>query len=205
MTDTPTLQLLNGKQIDLTTGKVVPDKPVEPSVPQGMVRVPTHNEAQQIVARTRRNIADLPLPPKNMHGIAAVLAYTLFGLTDDEIAIALDLPEAAVERMKSGDAYSEMRAAALTSLRDHETDTVRGMLSDASARAAGKIIGQVDDGDPDVAFRASKDVLDRVGHRPVDVVQHKVQMDSELRIVYIKRDADEAPVIDIDCEEEEEF
>ena len=38
------------------------------------------------------------------------------------------------------------------------------------------------------ALDAAKDVLDRGGHRPVDIVEHINRMDGELRIVHIKKD-----------------
>ena len=35
---------------------------------------------------------------------------------------------------------------------------------------------------------AAQDILDRGGHRPVDVVEHINKMDGELRIVHITKD-----------------
>ena len=41
---------------------------------------------------------------------------------------------------------------------------------------------------PKFALEAAKDILDRGGHRPVDIVEHINRMDGELRIVHIKKD-----------------
>jgi hypothetical protein len=45
------------------------------------------------------------------------------------------------------------------------------------------------------------DVLDRAGHRPADVVEHRVRMEGALTIEFIEKDAGkEVPTITIDKE-----
>ena len=41
---------------------------------------------------------------------------------------------------------------------------------------------------PKYALAAAQDILDRGGHRPVDIVEHVNKMDGELRIVHITKD-----------------
>jgi hypothetical protein len=47
---------------------------------------------------------------------------------------------------------------------------------------------------------AAKDVLDRSGHRPSDVVEHRHRMDGGLVIEIVKRDGAQMPVIDMESE-----
>jgi hypothetical protein len=39
-----------------------------------------------------------------------------------------------------------------------------------------------------LAFKASQDILDRAGHRPADVIEHRHRMEDSLNIVITKRD-----------------
>ena len=55
---------------------------------------------------------------------------------------------------------------------------------------------------PKYALAAAQDILDRGGHRPVDVVEHINKMDGELRIVHITKDEKILNTIkDVDYEE----
>ena len=44
---------------------------------------------------------------------------------------------------------------------------------------------------------AAKDVLDRAGQRPVDVVEHRHKMEGGLTIEYVEK-KDDIPTIDVD-------
>ena len=55
---------------------------------------------------------------------------------------------------------------------------------------------------PKFALEAAKDLLDRGGHRPVDIVEHVNKMDGELRIVHIRKDeTKEKAIQDVEFEE----
>jgi hypothetical protein len=44
---------------------------------------------------------------------------------------------------------------------------------------------------------AARDILDRSGHRPADVVEHRHRMDGGLVIEVVRRDAVSVPTIDM--------
>ena len=97
---------------------VYPGGRVEHAGNGGFVEIPTHREAQRIIAHTRRRVSDLPEVPKTMNAVGIVLSYTLFGLDDEEIAIATGLAVDQVGRIKMGDAYTQMYNAVARTILD---------------------------------------------------------------------------------------
>jgi hypothetical protein len=195
--DNEPLQLADGTQIDCSTGKVL-----RPNAGK-FVSVPSPSEAQRIIARTRMTVAELPLPPKQLSAVAMVAFYTLYGMSDRDISIALDskLTEDQIAHVRKLDAYTEFMATAKQNMLHTETETVRELFEQHAPKAAQKIIELADSDAEVLAFKASQDVLDRAGHRPVDIVEHRHKMEDALNIVYIKKD-ETVPVPTIDVEAE---
>jgi len=194
--DNEPLVLADGTKIDPSTGRPIRE--------QSLVAIPSPGEAQRIVARARKSVAELPLPPKQLSGVALVAFYTLFGLNDQDISIALDnsLSMEQIERIRNLDAYIDFMETAKANIVHTESDTVREMFQTHAANAASKIINLSQSENDVLAFTASKDVLDRAGHRPADVVEHRHKMEDALNIVYIEKKANEdVPMIDITPEE----
>lgn len=192
--DNEPLVLADGTKIDPTSGKVIKDDAAK------FVSVPSPSEAQRIVARTRKTVADLPLPPKNLSGVALVAFYTLFGLSDQDIAIALDnkLTVEQIENIKELEPYKEFMASAKDNILHTETETVREIFQKNAIQAANKVTTLAMSDNEVLAFKASQDVLDRAGHRPADIVEHRHKMEDALNIVITKRDeASPTPTIDV--------
>ena len=163
-----------------------------------MVEVPTHAEARRIVVSARRKLNDLPEVPRTMNAVGAVLSYTLFGLDDEEIAIATKLTVEQVGRIKMGDAYTHMHEQIVRTVLDSETDVVRELLAKNAKRAASTMVEALDAGNRADRMAAAKDILDRSGHRPADVVEHRHRVDGGLVIEYVRRDGDKVPTIDME-------
>jgi hypothetical protein len=188
--------LADGTKIDPLTSRPIRDTP--------LVAIPSPSEAQRIVARTRKSVAELPLPPEQLSGVAIVAFYTLFGLHDQDISIALNgrLSVEQIERIRKLDAYVEFMETAKENIVHTQADTVREMFQTHAKTAANKIIDLANSENDVLAFTASKDVLDRAGHRPADVVEHRHRMEDALNIIYIEKKANEdVPMIDITPEE----
>ena len=176
---------------------VYPDGRVE-RPKKDIVEVPSAHEAQKFVASARRHLADIPAPPKSANAISVILSYTLFGLQDDEIAVATNLSVSQIGQIKMLDAYQVMYDAVIRQIIDKDADDVRRVFVAGAKKAASKMVGFVDSDDPAIAITASRDLLDRAGHRPVDVVDHRIRMDESLKIEIIHSDrTKEAPTIDI--------
>lgn len=149
--------------------------------------------------RVRRKVSDLPVPPSQMNSIAAVLAYALYGLDDEEIAVATKLNATVVRRVRMSEPYVQMHEAIVRAAVDAETDNVRDILTKHARRAALTVVDSLDAGSRSDRMAAARDILDRSGLRPSDVVEHRHRMDGGLVIEIVKRDTNQdVPVIDME-------
>ncbi len=163
-----------------------------------LVEVPTPTEAVRIVTAARRKLSELPEVPRTMNAIGVVLSYTLFGLDDEEIAIATSLTVDQIGRIKIGDAYTQMHEAVVRTVLDSETNVVRELFAKNARNAAQVVVRALDEGTRADRMAAAKDILDRSGHRPSDVIEHRHRMDGGLVIEIVKRDGAQMPVIDME-------
>lgn len=165
------------------------------------VEVPTNREATQLVVSARRKLADLPDVPRTMNTISVVLSYTLFGLDDVEIALATGLSELQIGTIKMNDAYTQMRDTVVGSIIASESDDVRQMFAVNSRLATNTLLSVLHRSKSEVnKISVARDILDRAGHRPADVVEHRHRLDGGLTIEIITRDNKEMPTIDLEVE-----
>jgi hypothetical protein len=165
-----------------------------------LVEVPTHAEAQRIVTAARRKLSDLPEVPRTMNAVSVVLSYTLFGLDDEEIAIATGMTVDQIGRIKVSDPYTQMHEAIVRTVLDSETNVVRELFTKNARSAAQVVVRAMEEGTRADRMAAAKDILDRSGHRPSDVVEHRHRMDGGLVIEIVKRDGAQLPLIDMEVE-----
>lgn len=189
------LRLADGRLV-YPDGRV--DDPDNQSTSPSMVEVPTHAEAQRIVTAARRKLSELPEVPRTMNAVSVVLSYSLFGLDDEEIAIATSLSVDQIGRIKVGDAYTQMHDAIVRTVLDSETNVVRELFAKNARNAAQIVVQALGEGTRADRMSAAKDILDRSGHRPSDVVEHRHRMDGGLVIEIVKRDGAQLPVIDME-------
>jgi hypothetical protein len=164
------------------------------------VEVPTHAEAQRIVVATRRKLSELPEVPRTMNAVGVVLSYTLFGLDDEEISIATGLSVEQIGRIKLDDPYTQMHTAIVRTILDSETEVVRDLFTKNARNAARVVVAAMEEGTRADRMAAAKDILDRSGHRPSDVVEHRHRMDGGLVIEIVKRNDTVLPQIDMERE-----
>jgi hypothetical protein len=191
--DTP-LRLADGRL-------VLPDGSIEDVTPPrrpDFVEVPTHAEAQRLVTATRRKLSELPEVPRTMNAVGIVLSYTLFGLDDEEIGIATGLSMEQIGRIKLDDPYAQMYAAVVRTILDTETSVVRDLFTKNARNAAKVVVQAMEEGNRSDRVAAAKDILDRSGHRPSDVVEHRHRMDGGLVIEIVRRDGATLPTIDME-------
>jgi len=165
-----------------------------------MVEVPTHAEAQRIVTATRRKLSELPEVPRTMNAVGIVLSYTLYGLDDEEISIATGLSVEQIGRIKVDDPYTQMHTAIVRTILDSETEVVRDLFTKQARNAAKVVVSAMEEGTRADRMAAAKDILDRSGHRPSDVVEHRHRMDGGLVIEIVKREGATLPTIEMDKE-----
>lgn len=185
------LVLADGSKIDPTSGRVIKDRRS-----QQFVEIPSASEAQAIVARARRSVAELPLPPDNMNVVSLVLFYTMWGLQEQDIATTIRITIDQVRNIKKLEQYQSISDDIRRSILEHESNDIRSIFQNHARGAAEKIVDLIDE-DGALGFAAAKDLLDRAGHRPADVVEHRHTMLDALRIEHVIRDENEQlPVLE---------
>jgi hypothetical protein len=188
------LVLADGTTIDPTTGEIIGTE----SPTTRYVELPTESEASRLVTRVRLSIADLPAPPEQMNAISVVIMYTIMGLSEIDISIVAGMTVSQIEHIKMLSAFEEAYGICVSSVMERDTQEVNDLLQRASKGAARRIAEMVNSPNEAASFAASKDVLDRSGHRPVDVVEHRHRLDGDLRITHIKRDeSTTAPTLEV--------
>jgi hypothetical protein len=195
--------LLYNQPLRLADGRVVyPEGEIStgPGPISGGVEVPSGPEAQRIVTAARRKLSELPEVPQTMNAVSVILSYTLFGLDDEEIAIATKLTTGQISRIKQGDAYTQMHDAVVRSVLDSETNVVRELFVKKAKQAAEVVVRAMEEGTRADRMAAARDILDRSGHRPSDVVEHRHRMDGGLVIEIVRRDGAVVPTIEMDRE-----
>ena len=199
MNDFPTgaepLVLADGTKIDPISGGVVKGEEV-------LVRVPNNAEIKREITASRKRISDLPLPPGQMNTLSVILTYSLQGISDNDISNVLTLPIKQVETIKQSDAYHELQTTIVKSILESDSDDVRNLFVQHSHLAAEFMVGVVVSDDVGIGTRmsAANSILDRGGHRPVDIVEHRHRMEGGLTIEYVEK-KDDIPVIDVTPEE----
>jgi hypothetical protein len=133
-----------------------------------------------------------------MNAIGAIMSYTLFGLDDEEIAVATGLSVQQIGNIKLSDPYGQMYQAVVRTILDSETDVVRELLAKNAKSAANVMVDALQSGSRSDRMAAARDILDRSGHRPADVVEHRHRVDGGLVIEYVKRGTDDLPTIDME-------
>tara|TARA_X000001036_G_C20571688_1_gene762927 strand:- start:170 stop:766 length:597 start_codon:yes stop_codon:yes gene_type:complete len=190
VTGSEPLVLADGTKIDPVNGSVIND--------EILVEVPNTETIKQEIVAARKRINDLPVPPKQMNTLSVIISYSLFGLSDHDIAYLLSIETKELENIKSSDVYIELQKTLVQNILASDASDVRGMFVQHSKDAASVMFNAMIDQANGVNTRmaAAKDVLDRAGHRPVDVVEHKHSLEGGLTIEYIDN-KNEIPVIDV--------
>ena len=186
------LVLADGTKINPKNGKVVR----ESTARGGFVEIPSAGEAQAIVARTRRSVADLPVVGNGMNALSLVLLYSIWGLNDQDISIQTSLSVDQVKNIKKLSEYKKLSDDILKNVLEYEANDIRTFFAQNASKAAQKIVNIADQEDGALGFKASQDILDRAGYRPADVHEHRVKMDALQIEVIEKKSNPDIPQID---------
>lgn len=187
----------------LADGTVIaPNGKARKLAPSRFVHVPSNTQAQKTITKANRRLADLPALPSQLNVISVVMCYSIWGLSDMEIAAAVNLTLDQVHRIRQHEAYAKMHQEVVSNVLESDGASVRDLFAAHAHGAAHKIINLSQESEDDVvALRASQDLLDRAGHRPADVVEHRHSMEGGLRIEYVRRDdTQKLPTIDLEVE-----
>ena len=186
---TEPLVLADGTKIDPEDGTVVQEPYLVP--------VPNTEEIKREIVASRKRIADLPVPPDQMNTLSVIISYSLFGITDEDISNTLFIPLKQLQTIKSSDDYKGLNATFLKNIVESDLSNVRGLFVQKSHTAAQTMFDLLGSNNEATRGSAAKDILDRAGQRPVDVVEHRMKMEGGLTIEYVEK-KDDLPTIDVD-------
>lgn len=177
------LRLADGTLINPVDGKRI--RTVENKT---LVEVPTHQEAVEAVTAHRKRLHDLPDVPSRVTPVAAILVYKLFGLNDYDTAMAMGCSEDRIKSIVASTVYRQLSEQVASTIAERDVDDVRNMFKKASKKAARNLEAFMDSENESIALAATKDILDRAGHTPAQLVQHQHTMQGGLEIILKKPD-----------------
>ena len=188
---TEPLVLADGTKINPLDGKILKD--------DILVEVPNTREIQRDIVAARKRIADLPLPTEQMNTLSLVMAYSVFGLSDKDIGNVLSLSQEQIHNIKMNNVYNELQQNLVQSIIHSDTTEVRDLFVLNSKTSAQLFVDTVNDSEMGIGTRlsAANNILDRAGHRPADIVEHRHKVEGGLRIEYVKKEEQDIPTIDI--------
>ncbi len=115
------------------------------------------------VTQTKRRLEDLPTDARQMNAVCAVLGYTLMGIGDDDIALAMRVDIEQIESLKSSDPYRRAQDMAVESFIAGQQTKAIGILSNAATTAASALVTGLKDKNMSNRIRAAESVLTRNG------------------------------------------
>jgi hypothetical protein len=163
-----------------------------------LVEVPNTEQIKREIVASRKRISDLPVPPEQMNTLSVIISYSLFGISDEDISSTLLIPLEQLHAIKSSDEYTNLQGQFIKNILESDLSDVRGLFVERSRSAANLMINTLEDNDIGLGTRlgVAKDVLDRAGHRPVDIVEHRHKMEGGLTIEYVEK-KDDIPTINV--------
>jgi hypothetical protein len=205
--DHKVLVLADGTRIDKTTGEVIRDKVDNPE----LLDVDKADDAPQTdeeeiveikkLLPVNRHLNDLPGDTNSTKAIGLITALTLYGINDREISFICNTEMEKVIAIKQSERYNEILGGIIENVMRAQSDNIRAIFVNSSKEAAQHIVSGLKSKVPDIRHMSAKEVLDRGGFRPVDVVEHRVKHENELKIVHIRGDAEKSVVIEADYDE----
>ena len=184
------LRLADGRIVDPATGKVSRIETLQP--------VPRNSDLKMRHDAIQRRLSDLPLPVERMHGISIILCYKMFGLSEEDIAAATGLGVDQVTAIMMSDAFTKLQSTVVENIKDQDSDDIRVAIH-ANARKAVAVAAELlQDGSEGAQVAVLKDMLDRDGYRPADVVEHKHKMEGGLRVEIVRKQENVEAAIDVD-------
>lgn len=176
---TPETVVVVGEEQELATAVAVP--------PPNLASIP------------HRRLGDLPDTPRVINAINVVIAYSLFGLGDLDICEATRLSETQLDKLRCSDAYVSMRDTIVRGVLDAEAHSVRDLFQQHSRAATMVVVSSLHQGSRADRLNAAKDLLDRAGHRPADVVEHRHRVEGGLVIEVVRKDErEQVPTIEME-------
>lgn len=176
--------LTNGMKFDPSSGQVIDVE--KERTPEKIAEEVANISLSEMQTTERRSLRDISEETKLLNACAVVMTYDLLGVPDVEQVDALSTTLERLQELRASREYTNLRAVFTETVETYIQRSVRGQFAIASHKAAKKMIDLMDSQSSDISQKAAKDVLDRAGHRPADVVEHRHSHEDELVIRVIR-------------------
>lgn len=154
---------LSDGSVVLNNGKVLKPQEVQQPAVQMSREITSGRQAAAILEKQSRKLGDLPDVPEKMNAFCAVITYSMLGLSDSDIAIALKTSEHNIKKLKELDAYVQLVQMFDTTALEDSKRQANHMLAKAAPTAAQRMIEGLDSGREDIRIVAARDVMKAAG------------------------------------------
>lgn len=145
--------------------------------------------------QTRRVMSDFREPKALLNACAVIFSYSVLGISDAEICEATGLDMEQIESVRSARAYSEMFQNVMRELINANSEYIEARIAAYSGMALNNVADIAASAkNKAVKLSASKDLLDRAGHRPQDQASKGSSGMNELHIVITKAKDDDTVI-----------
>lgn len=154
------MTLADGRKFDTTTKQYVDD------VTDVTIRDDddvSYTESFTPIVQTKRRLEDLPTDARQMNAVCAVLAYTLMGIDDGDIALAMRVDVEQIDSLKRSDPYRRAQEMATEAFVNGQNEAAAGVLANAALPAARALVTGIKDKNAANRIRAAESILTRNG------------------------------------------
>jgi len=166
-----------------------------------LVPIPNYEQLQRSHVESHKSIADLPAPPEQMNTLSVIMCYSAFGVSTKDISTITGLTEDQIGTIRTSDVYNKVQGEFIESIVLDDEDGVRSFFRLQAKNAAAVMASSLNSDNEAARQAASRDILDRAGHRPNDVVEHRHKVEGGLKIEHIRREDEDIPTITVEHKE----
>lgn len=140
-------------------------------------------------ATQRQDMDDLPADAHIMNACAAVFSYTMLGISDREIQIALKIREDQMKRIREHEGYALIYGACMAELININSASMQARIAAMAPMAIGQIFTLAREGKKEeTRLTASKDIADRAGTKVADMDARQQGKPIGLRVIVTKKE-----------------
>lgn len=153
-----------------------------------LIKISSNKEILEREIKVRKVINDLP-KFDNMNLLSVVVSYKMFGLNNNDIMQITGINNEMLNNILMSDAYAKMYNDIVKNIINEDCDDIKAEFKRISRQALRNMNELANTSDVDVVrYTANKDILDRAGLRPEDILQKELDKKNQLSIVYIKKE-----------------
>ena len=153
-----------------------------------LIKISSNKEILDREIKVRKVINDLP-KFDNMNLLSVVVSYKMFGLNNNDIMQITGINNEMLNNILMSDAYAKMYNDIVKNIINEDCDDIKVEFKRISRQALRNMNELANTSEVDVVrYTANKDILDRAGLRPEDILQKELDKKNQLSIVYIKKE-----------------